>query len=132
METDADNEWGDEPPEAPEPRDWAGPIILTSIVVCAAAIGVVMTIESGLKDSAVLFVGVPSILAILIAWFWRAEKNIHAMTFKWITFGMLVAAICLHEGAICVIMAAPVVYLVGHGIAAIAAWEKKRAGALVV
>src|SRR5262249_18378239 len=67
----------------------------------------------------------------LIAWFWRAE-NIHAVTFKWITFGLLLAAVCLHEGVICVILAAPVVYLVGHGIAAIAAWEKKKAGALVV
>ncbi len=65
-----------------------------------------------LEQTAALFVGIPTILAVIIALTPKAKTSI-GMVYKGITIGLLVSIIALKEGIICILMAAPLFYLVG-------------------
>jgi hypothetical protein len=106
-------------------------IALAGLVLGVGALGVLLAIVSGRADSAALFVGLPTGLALLLT-FTRPARNVHWLTFKAITIGLLLSAVLLHEGAICLIFAAPLVYAIGHGVAALAVSDRRRAGAMVL
>jgi hypothetical protein len=103
----------------PRPKGWTTKSVVLSLVCLAVGLlGFAMSVASGNTDSALLFVGLPTMLALAIA-LSRPALDIHWLTFKGITLSLLLAAVLLHEGAICVLFAAPLVYGVGHGIAAV-------------
>ncbi|MGH3657850.1 MAG: SRPBCC family protein [Micromonosporaceae bacterium] len=110
-------------PEAPrsEPpgprRERAARRGLSYAVAGVAVAGFFLAIATGHRDSALLFVGLPGLLAVATAL--SPTRTTHGLTFKAITISLLLAAVYLHEGAICVLMAAPLVYGVGHGVVAI-------------
>ncbi len=99
-------------------------------VAAAAAVAVVgitapvLAIRSGRADSAALFVGVPLALAVALV-LAPPAKSLHGLTFRLVTFGLLLTSAFLHEGAACVLMAAPLVYGVAHLIAAIAQYARR-------
>lgn len=73
--------------------------------------------QSGRADSAMLFVGLPMLLAVVLILV-PAETG-HGRAFQLTTILLLVTAALFHEGAICVILAGPIVYAVVHGIVAV-------------
>jgi hypothetical protein len=76
----------------------------------------VITVRSGRADSALLFVVLPVVLAIALTLI--PGRRTHARVFRITTITLLLAAVALHEGAVCVILAAPLVYALAHGTAA--------------
>ncbi|MEV8377413.1 SRPBCC family protein [Kribbella sp. NPDC056861] len=107
-----------EPAPAPPSRSWGGRAFALGIVAVTAATAPFLLVRSGHVDTAALFVGVPLVLAVIIA-LAPPAKSLHGLTFRVVTFGLLITSAFLHEGAACVLMAAPLVYGVGHLVAEI-------------
>jgi hypothetical protein len=75
-------------------------------------------------DSAVLFVVLPIVLVIALVV--APIKSSHGRVFQITTICLLLASVAAHEGAICVILAAPLVYGMAHGITALIQYADKR------
>ena len=76
-----------------------------------------------LETTSLMFIGVPTALAVLLALTVR-PKSVMATAMTGITFVLLLSSIVFGEGVICILMAAPIFYVVGAIIAAI--WEGSR------
>ena len=119
-----------EPPAGPDPLDHhqsglapatssgsrGGRAFALGIVAVTAVIAPFLLVRSDRFDTAALFVGVPLVLAVIIA-LSPPAKSLHGLTFRVVTFGLLITSAFLHEGAACVLMAAPLVYGVAHLVA---------------
>ena len=83
-------------------------------------------------DSALIFVGLP--LALVVALAVAPIRSAHGRVFQVTTICLLVIAVLAHEGAICVLLAAPLVYGVAHGVTALVRLinERHRAYALLL
>ena len=94
-------------------------IVLLAPVVASMAFRVM--IGMGLRHTSLVFVGIPAIIAWLIA---SAEppSTASGSVMRTTTLALLVAWIFLGEAFICVLMAAPIFYLVGWFVA----WVKGR------
>ena len=57
----------------------------------------------------------------------RSDQELAWPVFQVTTIFLLLAAVAAHEGAICVILAAPLVYAVAHGVAALVIHVRTRA-----
>jgi len=99
------------------PSDRRRRTVLSGLVIVVAAIGVWIAAASGRRDAAVLFVGLPALLAFGLAWQPRA-RSLHSAVGQGTAFALLLAAMLLQEGAICVVLSAPLVFAITHGIAA--------------
>ncbi len=108
-----------------------GSYVLVGLVVTLSVVAFVLAVSTGRVDSAILFVGLPTLLALAVA-VSPSRGSPHLMTFKGITIALLMAAVFLHEGAICVLLAAPLVYAVGHAITAIVTYTRRRLHLAVV
>ncbi|MFC7479961.1 hypothetical protein ACFQX7_07865 [Luedemannella flava] len=71
--------------------------VLAGVVATAGVVGFVLTVATGRTDSAMLFVGLPTLLALAVV-LSPPARSVHGMTFKGITVGLLIAAVLLHEG----------------------------------
>ncbi|GAA3569119.1 hypothetical protein GCM10022235_42830 [Kribbella ginsengisoli] len=125
-----------EPAPAPPPRSWGGRVAALAIVAFTGVTAPFLLIRSGHLDTAALFVGVPLALAVIIA-LSPPAKSLHGLTFRVVTFGLLITSAFLHEGAACVLMASPLVYGVGHLVAEVVRQarrldERRRAALAVV
>lgn len=101
----------------------------TWVMICisAAAVSVIYRfLVLGYKEqSALLFIGIPLVLSLLLAQTPR-PKSITGVIMKGITLSLLLFGILLFEGLICILMAAPLFYLVGSIVAVIMERNKKR------
>src|SRR4249919_1938309 len=88
-------------------------IALASVIVCAAMASVVYRnlVARHLDQSAALFVGIPMLLA-LAAVFSPTPRSAVGAACKAVTIGMLICAVFLWEGFLCIAMSAPLFYLV--------------------
>ena len=84
-------------------------IVLTFTIV--SLIGRVIYMQH-LEQTSVMFIGVPSVLALLLAVLVRPKSALGA-AMTGISFVLLLSAILFGEGVICIIMAAPIFYVVG-------------------
>ncbi|MEU4625758.1 hypothetical protein AB0G04_38015 [Actinoplanes sp. NPDC023801] len=87
---------------------------LAGLIAVFGVVFVVLTVRAGRADSALLFVVLPTALAVTLAL--TPGASTHGRVFRVTTIGLLLSAVALHEGAICVVLAAPLVYGVAHGI----------------
>lgn len=71
-----------------------------------------LLVYEGLEQGAILFIGIPLCLSILLAKT-RTPKSPFGVIAKSITLALLLSGILLIEGLVCIIMAAPLFYLVG-------------------
>lgn len=71
-----------------------------------------------LEHTSLLFIGIPAILAIIVAFAPKA-KTVTGAIVKAITIALLISGIFLGEGFICILMAAPLFYLVGFIVGAV-------------
>ncbi|MFC7547895.1 hypothetical protein [Plantactinospora sp. GCM10030261] len=117
---DAWTRWTDGAVEPPEPRRGPANWILAGLIVAFGVVVFVAAVRTGRADSALLFVGLPALLAAALAL--TPGRTTHGRVFSFTTVFLLVAAVALHEGAICVVLAAPIVYAVAHGVTALIRW----------
>ncbi|GAA1539435.1 SRPBCC family protein [Kribbella lupini] len=104
-------------PEQPPPKvAWTKRLPALLMVGTAATLAPLAVIKADGLDTAALFVGVPLAIAVLIA-LAPPAKSLHGLTFRVVTFALLITSAFLHEGAACVLMAAPLVYGVAHFVA---------------
>ncbi|WP_435204315.1 hypothetical protein [Micromonospora sp. bgisy143] len=115
----------------PTPRRTRAHWTLAGLITVFGAIVFVLVVREGRADSAVLFVALPVLLAAALAL--APQRTAHGRVFAITTVALLVASVALHEGAICVLLAAPLVYGVAHGTTALvrALREANRPYALV-
>jgi hypothetical protein len=103
-----------------------------ALVLVVAALGVWITAATGRRDAAVLFVGLPALLALAIA-FLPPARSLHGAVASVTTFALLLASILLQEGAICVLLSAPLVFAVTHSVAAMTRrLERRQQGAFLL
>jgi hypothetical protein len=95
---------------------WAFPFLVFAIA--AGCLMYRILVLKRLEQSALLFVGIPALLAVVVACTPKA-KTLIGGTLKVTTLFLLLSAPLLGEGFICILMAAPIFYAVAVGIAAI-------------
>jgi hypothetical protein len=84
-----------------------------------------LVVSRHLEQTALLFIGIPAILAVIVASTPRA-KSVTGGIMKAITIALLLSGPLLGEGFICIIMAAPLFYLVGAIVGVIIGSMKRR------
>ncbi|HEX5996390.1 MAG TPA: hypothetical protein VFY84_14710 [Jiangellales bacterium] len=104
--------------------------ILAGLIGGFGVVVFVLAVRTGRADSALLFVGLPVLLAAALAV--SPARTTHGRVFKLTTVFLLLAAVALHEGAICVVLAAPLVYLAAHGTTALVRWCTRSSGMFAV
>ncbi|WP_328340819.1 hypothetical protein [Micromonospora sp. NBC_00421] len=103
--------------QEPPPRRNAANWVLAGLVAAFGLVVFVATVRAGRADSALLFVALPTTLAAALTLL--PGRTAHGRVFVLTTIALLLAAVALHEGAICVVLAAPLVYAVSHGATAL-------------
>ncbi|MBY8871868.1 hypothetical protein K7640_08450 [Micromonospora sp. PLK6-60] len=107
----------EEPAEESVGRNHAN-LVLAGLILIFGAVVFGSAVRQGRADSALLFVALPVLLAAALA-AGRPGRTTHGRVFAATTIALLLAAVVLHEGAVCVILAAPLVYAVAHGTTAL-------------
>ncbi len=118
----------DPPPEAGPPA--ARTLGLSVVVGLVGLAGVGIAAATDRLDTALLFVGVPCLLAFAIGMV--RGRGGWGQVFQVLTVVLLLAAALLQEGAICVFLTAPLVYGVAGLVYAAAAHERRGSGSLVL
>jgi hypothetical protein len=95
--------------------------MILAIAVACLAYRILVTKQ--LEQTALLFVGIPTILAVIVAFTPRAKTTTGGI-FKATTIGLLLSAPLLGEGFICILMASPIFFLVAGIIALVRKTEK--------
>lgn len=115
--------------EGPARRFSDAQIRLAVIIAAIGAGGALyrLLVRHRLEQTAALFIGLPTILAFIIALTPRAKSAV-GVTLKGMTICLLLSGPLLGEGFICILMAAPLFYLVGIIIALLVDHDRKRQG----
>lgn len=92
---------------------WA--LVMITLALAVGAIAYNLMDESSLHQSVIFFIGIPAVLAVILSLTPRA-KSATGMIVKGITLALLLSGIVFAEGFICILMAAPLFYLVGIAI----------------
>ncbi|MGW4463695.1 hypothetical protein [Micromonospora sp. NPDC004704] len=116
--------WEAEPSPGPPRTASRARWILAGLITCVGAAFFVSAVRNGRADSALLFVALPVLLAATLSLV--PARSIHGRTFVVTTIVLLLSAVVLHEGAICVVLAAPLVYAVVHGTATLIEFCRHR------
>jgi len=119
---------GEPPPPPPEGYRTAIGIILA---VAAASLLYRILKLGHLEHTSLVFIGIPTVLAILTVRFVPRPRTITGVILKAITVALLVSGVALGEGFICIVMASPLFILVGVIIGKIAEsryWRYTRRG----
>jgi hypothetical protein len=111
----------------PPPGTWTT-VALCAVIGLVGGIGFLVAVASGQAVSALIVVGLPTLLALVLAGTPRSRSS-HWTTFKGLTIGLSLAAVLLRDDIICLILAAPLVYGVGHLITAGRTGRRRRASA---
>jgi len=91
-------------------------VVAIIVAVAAASLFYRSLLGTGLQQSAALFVGIPALLAIVVV-FGVSPRSAVGVACKAVTVGLLVSALFLGEGVVCVLMSAPLFYVVAIAIA---------------
>jgi hypothetical protein len=107
----------------PEDEDAAGRrsrLALAAVIaaVAIASIAFRLIVASRLQQTAALFIGIPAILAIVVVLV-ASPRSAIGVACKGVTVGLLVSLVFLGEGILCVVMSAPLFYLVAIAVASV-------------
>lgn len=104
----------DAKPDESEPSSAAARWTIVTITLALAIGGLFYRLsqDSFLHQSAVFFIGVPTVLSITLALTPKA-KSATGMIVKGLTLALLLSGVVFFEGIICILMTAPLFYLVG-------------------
>ncbi len=81
-------------------------LALLIFTLAAARLAYGLLVGNGLRETAALFIGLPALIAIIIALTPQA-KSATGMVFKGMTIALLMSGILLQEGFVCILMASP-------------------------
>src|SRR5438045_4473608 len=102
-------------------------LVAVIMAVTFAIMWYLITVAKHLEQTSALFIGIPAAIAIMVALAPRA-KTVTGAILKALTIGLLISAVLLREGFICILMAAPIFYVVGIIVGlSIDSARKKRA-----
>lgn len=112
-----------------DPVDRRTKIILFIVIIILAALGLLSALGMrGLEpNSAALYVGIPTLLALGLVALPRSKSATGAI-FKGLTAALLVSAILLGEGSLCILLSAPIFYAAGGMIGSSEDRRKSSAG----
>jgi hypothetical protein len=100
-------------------------LIFLILALSAGSVMYRLIVYGRLEQTAVLFVGIPTVLAILLAMTPKA-KTVKGGIMKGLTLALLVSGPLLHEGFICIVMASPLFYLVGLLVGSIVDQNRRK------
>ena len=100
-------------------------VIFLVFAVAVAGILYRIVVLGRLEQTSLLFIGIPAVLAVLVALTPKAETTSGAIL-RGITIALLLSGVLLGEGFICIVMASPLFYVVGLFVAGIIEWSRKR------
>jgi hypothetical protein len=106
-----------EDPKYPEHRDRLRNVLIVAGAYTACVLFYKVLFNVGLGHSSLLFIGIPGVLAILLALVPPAGTAKGSIV-KGITFALLIIAPLVGEGYLCILMAAPLFYAIGLAIGA--------------
>jgi hypothetical protein len=86
-----------------------------------------LIVAHDLQQTAALFIGIPALMAILVV-VAVSPRSATGVACKAVTVGLLVSMLFLHEGVLCVLMSAPLFFLVAIAIASIMQGLRERGG----
>lgn len=102
-----------------EPTPFRTRLVLMSVLVVPFAIGAtVIATAIGRADTALLYVGIPCLLALTIGLL-PSDGQGGVQVFQFVTVSLLLVAAFLHEGALCLLIASPLVYGIAYGVYAL-------------
>lgn len=101
-------------PKKIRPAQWS--VIAIAVVLSIGAVLYRILWTEHLGKTATLFIGIPSVLAILLA-LTQPPKSVTGRILKGITLALLLVAPLVGEGYLCILIASPLFYLVGILIA---------------
>jgi hypothetical protein len=107
------------------PRRKISPLIYGLIISAVGAALYKILVERHLEQTSALFIGLPTLLAILLVYFVK-PRTVFGLTMFTMTLVILITAIFFGEGIVCILMAAPVLYFVAAIIGLIAEWITRR------
>jgi hypothetical protein len=113
-----------------EGRIGAAQWTLIVLIVAFAAGGILyrQLMQHHLGHSAAMFIGIPAVLAILLALTPKA-KTVTGGILKGITLALLIIAPLLGEGYLCILVASPLFYIVGIAVGLVVDWLRRRQNA---
>lgn len=90
------------------------PLQLSGLIIAVGIAGLFFNflIHAELKQTALLYIGLPTIIAAIISFCYH-PKSARGITMMAITIGVLLSGILFSEGIVCMIMALPLFYIVG-------------------
>jgi hypothetical protein len=93
--------------------------LVAATLIAAVAIASLtyrLVVAHNLQQTAALFVGIPALLAIVVV-FGVSPRSATGVACKAVTVGLLVSMLFLGEGMVCVIMSAPLFYVIAVAVA---------------
>jgi len=100
--------------------------VFTVLAIAAGGFMYRLLVFHRLEQTALLFVGIPVLLAVILACTPKAKTTMGSIL-KATTLALLLSAPLLGEGFICIVMAAPIFYAVAMMVAGLIALAKNRA-----
>lgn len=117
--------------EQPDERKNSRILIGFILAVSGGSLLYHLLLHEHLGQTSAMFLGIPAVLAILLAFAPKAE-TVTGGILKGITLVLLIVAPLLGEGYLCILIAAPLFYAVGIVVGLIADWQReKRDGTLM-
>jgi hypothetical protein len=88
-------------------------LVVLILALAAASVAFQLLYVGGLRHSAAVFIGIPTLIALIVA---RSEKPATGtgVVMRVITLALLLSSIVFAEGMVCILFAAPIFYLVGY------------------
>ena len=96
------------------------------IVLVIANIAFRLLNEIRIEQTSILFVGIPALITILLIKYSKTPKSAAGVVFTTVTIFLLLASILLGEGMVCIIIMAPIFYMIAGIIVLIINLLKKR------
>ena len=99
----------------------------TIVAVAMGSIFYRLVVAHDLQQTAALFIGVPTLLAIVVVFFVSPRSGV-GVACKAVTIGLLVSMLFLWEGVLCVVMSAPLFYGVAVVIGTVVSKARRTSG----
>ncbi len=115
------------PPRTPPPPREVRPFVWLCLAAGISSVLFRILVLGQKEQSALMFIGLPTAMAMIIAFLPRASSAT-GMIMKGITLFLLLLGILLIEGFICILMAAPLFYVIGLAIGLLMDRARQRSG----
>lgn len=111
--------------ERPRLSSYQLSLIFLILALAGASVAYRLIVWKRLEQTSLMFIGLPALLAVVLAVSPKA-KTVMGGIMRGITLFLLLSGVLLGEGFICIVMAAPLFYLVGGCVGAIVQSNRKR------